>query len=325
MLLAHEHPFQVEMLFESHPLPEGTFVITHVEDRCIGIPRHVLQRAAHAAWLAFFHESATHEDQFHASSILLLLNPEHLTAANFRKRFVMAARNNVEKQRRISNDLCFLESLFVSSLHRHTKSPTLWAHRKWLTRELDSSIRVPEISSSEIIICLLAAETHPKNVYAWQYLRYFMSNNLQWTCLSYAGTEKGPNLTNNQPNLGPEPVIAYFLAWCLQHPSDTSGWSFLLWMLTMAQKSSMTRYESAQSPLTIFREVLQKAKAFGLKNESLWTFLRTLANRLVMPISVLAEFHHTARETLSGSRDVARWLSSPTRAGASQSIEDSKR
>ncbi|KAI4137993.1 MAG: hypothetical protein LQ340_008078, partial [Diploschistes diacapsis] len=88
-----------------------------------------------------------------SSAVLLLLHPEHLTAANERKRALLRLHDLLLPHRSpspppphaasrthrrpphdlpVEQDLLLTTSLLTSPLRRHAKSPTLWAHRLWL-------------------------------------------------------------------------------------------------------------------------------------------------------------------------------------------------
>lgn len=80
-----------------------------------------------------------------ATQLMLLQDPEHTTAVNARKRLL---RNLLETcsghsgtpsthllDEYIRKELWLLDSLQTSPLKKHTKSPTLWQHRRWLLEE----------------------------------------------------------------------------------------------------------------------------------------------------------------------------------------------
>lgn len=80
-----------------------------------------------------------------ATQLMLLHDPDHITAANARKRHL---RNLLETcsghsgspsthllDDFIRKELWLLDSLQTSPLKKHTKSPTLWQHRRWLMDE----------------------------------------------------------------------------------------------------------------------------------------------------------------------------------------------
>ncbi|MCJ1342209.1 hypothetical protein MMC31_000389 [Peltigera leucophlebia] len=90
------------------------------------------------------------DDALQATKIILLWDPNHLTAANFRKRnllsFSLSSSNLVQH---LKAELSFLSSLLTSPLPKHTKSSTLWSHRFFLFQKFG-----PEISAG-----LVAATT----------------------------------------------------------------------------------------------------------------------------------------------------------------------
>lgn len=305
--LAHEVPYNFEILLESHPLPEGIYTIIDHESHSIGIPKRVLKDAARTAWQDFFHVDAALEGQYIASSVILLIHPEHITAANARKRFVAHAHERDMRVRRIKRDLCFLESLFISPLHRHTKSPTLWAHHGWLIKQLDVSVQMQAIDLNHLQPYLRAGEIHPKNVYAWQYLRYRISDTPGlYESFSYSSDESISRSQVGGSVFGMPAILSYFLAWCLRHLSDTSGWSFLLWLLRTnpGDDAEMKKWQ-----VVVFEEVLRTAIQFGYRSEGLWEFLRTLASSSTFPAPMQADFQRGAAQLFAAGRDIDKWLS----------------
>jgi hypothetical protein len=56
--------------------------------------------------------------------------------------------------------------------------------------------------------------------------------------------------------------------WCCKHPSDTSGWSCLLFLIP--------KVEPLSKRTTLVREVLSYTLKLQLAHESLWVFIRTI-------------------------------------------------
>src|SRR5208282_485866 len=137
-------------------------------------------------------------------------------------------------------DLEMLDTLFMSSLNKHTKSPTLWAHRRWLTQRLPSPVPLQmERTCLSLglrqerefsMVALIAAEIHPRNYYAWGYLRWWIAKNP--TLLEGFNHCPVTQSSTNTTPFGLPRLINTILEWCLKHPSDTSGWSFLVWLIT---------------------------------------------------------------------------------------------
>lgn len=198
---------------------------------------------------------------------MLLFDPEHITAANFRKRRLLAlqdAGGMLEYQNALHTELCFLDSILTSPLHRQTKSPTLWYHRSWLVRliaplELKnaSGKRIATIISAALDSVCKSGERHPKNYYAWQYARRLV------LALALVAAEVDAPFPYDW-------VVSAFAvkisAWCFRHPGDISGWSFLLFLLA--------RLDPVDERDDIVKRVLQYAGKMKSENESLWVFVR---------------------------------------------------
>src|ERR1700744_3971783 len=108
--------------------------------------------------------------------IILLFDPEYITAANFRKRRIQTLFASSELHSNFKDELLFLNTILTSPLHRQSKSPTLWHHRWWLLTEVlprlnigDSNLQT--IVASEFAAVMKAGERHPNNYYAFQHGR----------------------------------------------------------------------------------------------------------------------------------------------------------
>jgi hypothetical protein len=55
--------------------------------------------------------------------------------------------------------------------------------------------------------------------------------------------------------------------WCFKHPSDTSGWSCLLYLIPDVEQSERS---------ALVRGVLDYTFKLNLENESIWVFIRTI-------------------------------------------------
>lgn len=202
------------------------------------------------------------DELFAVTAVILLFDPEYLTAANARKRLLRAqitssSSSSIEARvRLLEGEKRFVDSLLTSRLHRHTKSPTLWSHRRWLVATT-ASLGLPVDVRRDIgdIVCV-AGERHPRNYYGWCHARFLMG------------------LVNESVHR--REIRGMVQAWCFQHHTDISGWSFLYFLLD-AESGSRT---DAGCPT--FTEVLNLVRSLRLTNESVWVFLRTLAaSRLV--------------------------------------------
>ncbi|KAL2160893.1 hypothetical protein VTH06DRAFT_1090 [Thermothelomyces fergusii] len=244
----------IEVLGKSHFLGGNQHVL--VDGRALGISKLSLVQAFMVAREKLQgHLDGTSlqtpDELSAATSVILMFDPEHLTAANTRKRLLREAvsedglpRSALEAEKR------FVDSLLTSRLHRHTKSPTLWNHRRWLLGLL-SSLQVPvDVLADLRDVVFVAGERHPRNYYAWCHARFLMG------------------LKGDVPF---SETLAAVRAWCFQHHTDISGWSFLLHLLEIRNKLT------GETGHSVFADVLDLVVSLRLVNDSVWVFLRTLA------------------------------------------------
>jgi len=163
-------------------------------------------------------------------------------------------------------ELEFLNFIFTSPLPRHTKSPILWTHRRFVI-ELLSGETPPKGSPSltpslqdEMTVILLAAERHPKNYHAWTYAR--------WIWLHLHNT---PESCSRLPQLNER-----IRSWCTSNISDISGWMFYLWFLG-ADRPWRTRLRQMQQPMDAVWKVFVWGREVVPGHEALWTFVRGCA------------------------------------------------
>ena len=241
-----------------------------------------------------------------AARLILLYDPEHLTAANFRKRRLVtlskrySASDNI-LQSALRAELLLLDSILTSPLHRQTKSPTLWHHRAWLLRlEMAAAFlqRQPFLEA-ELHIVLQAAGRHPCNYYAWQYARGL----LHYLQESTRGV-----------NNGAVAFITNVKSFCFTHPSDTSAWSFLLFLLA--------RIEIPLASYDLVGDVLAFVFNMRLPHTSVWVFLRTAIcagwpRNCIAKADILAQLREFVgqlegsqnhSEALENARSAIRWI-----------------
>jgi len=200
---------------------------------------------------------------------MLLMDPEHLTAANTRKRVLkqsMEACDLPTIQKLLEHEMWFLKSLLTSHLHRHTKSPTLWSHRRWVVQQLRRLHPDAEGSLKDTLIeeIFVSAERHPRNYYAWSHARFLLE--ISW------------GISEESDLLG---ILGATKDWCFKHHDDVSGWMFLLSVLRRLQveKSlSGSKLASETESEGVFDETVKLATAFRWRNESVWYFLRNLVS-----------------------------------------------
>ncbi|KAM0425227.1 hypothetical protein ACHAPT_009544 [Fusarium lateritium] len=255
---ASDELLEIELLGKSHV--HGSTEVLLRDGNAIAIPKLRLVQAflvARKIFLSYLKDANTisTDDVLRSTAIILSMDPEHLTAANTRKR---AIGHQLQDENENTKEILLLEkhlmdSLLTSRLHRHTKSPTLWNHRRWLMdqfrlHELDVPV---EDDLSKII--MVSGERHPRNYYAWCHARYLIN-------------------TFITPSPNPDQVLQRLITatqkWCFAHHDDISGWQFLIFLLDK---------RPAETPSPIFRETLKLAASFKWRNESVWYFLRHVA------------------------------------------------
>ncbi|KAJ5176393.1 uncharacterized protein N7482_002270 [Penicillium canariense] len=233
------------------------------------------------------------ESDLVTTEIVLLFDCEHLTACNWRKRRLLAAltrRQNASNQTRelvqmFKTELTLLQSYQCSPLHRHTKSPTLWSHRLWVRKqllqlELQSPQALLDLEREELDVVLRAAALHPKNYYAFTYMRQIHA-----LLASTATSAKGhPSWAGELARVLLDPV----LDWCLARPRDISGWTFEIYLLGHVSE------QSARSE-TVGR-VLRFARDIGWEGESLWTFIDQAVRQFGLESVVDETFLHDTEQ-----------------------------
>jgi len=271
---SNESLLELEILGRSHPFPEGCCVL---KDGCaVAVSKLALVQAflvGRQILRAHIDRSAPRKDDelLAATAVMLLMDPEHLTAANTRKRVIQGRILSMgAPDLRISFEAekHFLDSLLTSRLHRHTKSPTLWAHLQWLLGAFTLA-GIPINGLSDITkVVFIAAERHPRNYYAWSHARFLARTGLVVPL---------------------EDVLRPVTKWCSQHHTDTSGWSFLYFLL-----SRIESFNPAGSRL-VLEEAVTLVLSLRLSNESIWVFLRTLAASRLVEDEDYSKFISTAR------------------------------
>ncbi|KAI1340103.1 hypothetical protein F5Y15DRAFT_64130 [Xylariaceae sp. FL0016] len=244
---------EIEFLGKSYPLQPG---VNFLQDGlAIAIPKLRLVQAflvARQILQSYLERGSQtgNDNVVAATAVLLLMDPEHLTAANTRKREILSKSENGKPKRNVLEDeMNFVDTLLTSRLHRHTKSPTLWSHRRWLLG-LWTSFAIPLNIQSDIRdVVMVAGERHPRNYVAWHHARLL---------------------------LGKEPHVAEEIAidikeFCLRHHSDTSGWSFLNHTINLIEEEA--RHKTCS---LLLEDILKVTDSFRWTNESLWVFLRTV-------------------------------------------------
>ncbi|KAL1901504.1 hypothetical protein Sste5346_001911 [Sporothrix stenoceras] len=275
--LGHEHP----------PLPDGEYLLR--EGNAVAIPKLALVQAFIVArkklqkHRAAISVNADNKSILRATAVILLMDPEHLTAANTRKRLIQTSLLAVDASRSalLASELHLVDSLLTSHLHRHTKSPTLWSHRRWLI----SCLANPAADKTRLLhdmthVVTVAAVRHPRNYYAWEHARWLV----HWQ-------SQGGKCGSKEEEDEKLKLVVVVRDWCFRNHTDTSGWSFLFFVLA-SLPTSLSGVDAAPANLSPLYEetvtqVEQMATSLRWTGEAVWVFLRT----------AVAYHEHYRRET----------------------------
>ncbi|KAL2759385.1 hypothetical protein ACRALDRAFT_1060550 [Sodiomyces alcalophilus JCM 7366] len=272
-LTQHRGPelLEIEILGRSHPVPAEQVLLQ--DHNAIGVPKLRLVQAFIVArqilgrhrvsYEALTPEAAAELDA--ATAVLLLMDAEHLTAANTRKRILSTALTSAGhddgKGRRsyLDRERIFVDSLLTSRLHRHTKSPNLWSHRRWLMEQYRAS-RLPVDVLAGIQVVATSGERHPRNYYAWCHARWLVKAFRE----DLDEAERRGELWER------------IVSWSYSHHDDVSGWSFLDHLGTRGFAGGGDDNDDS-ARLATFSRTLDLVTKFGWANESVWWYLRTTA------------------------------------------------
>lgn len=200
---------------------------------------------------------------FDATLILLLWDPNHLTAANFRKRHLLSLRAaprptsfnlhlpNDHLLNALDTELTFLSSLFTSPLTKATKSPTLWAQRQWLLQTFEPEIatlgslreRIPQSCSDHLSDNVNDNIEHSAQQQDSRSTQKTLLESEMYIVMR-AGERHPRNyyawgyarnlITSTSTSTSTYPQALSTLnqthKWCLLHPRDISAWSFLTFL-----------------------------------------------------------------------------------------------
>ncbi|KAI5813290.1 hypothetical protein BZA77DRAFT_389985 [Pyronema omphalodes] len=216
----------------------------------LGIPKRILLAAFEMAHAVFFSDASDH-DKFRASTILILTVSEHLTAINFRRRYLLNAAQNHFSDINATTELHLTTSFLTSQMAKHNKSPLIWNWRKWLLTTVAGGLKLDNGDSGtmgvektivdgvvyhsikpeekkkgameteetmirlkeELRIVRKSGSLHKGNYYAWAYGRDLLS---AYHYLMESSIR--------------EEVLDRQFMYCRTHPSDCGGWGFLAFM-----------------------------------------------------------------------------------------------
>ncbi|CAN8103759.1 unnamed protein product [Discula destructiva] len=267
---------EIEILPKSHIIDPSTILLQ--EENALAISKPALVQAFLVAremfqgHLSGKRASLSAGELLSVTSVILVMDPEHLTAANSRKRLISSESDEALQLDILRKDMYFVDSLLTSRLHRHTKSPTLWSHRRWLSK-LGRGLGVqPDVAGDLKRIVMIAGERHPKNYYGWCHARWLTSL-----------------IPEHQRSDVLQGLVAATKSWCFRNHVDISGWSFLLFLLMKLDGSASS---------SVLSETLKLAISLPWTNESTWDFLRTLAASGALADAQLAVFEESLEALL---------------------------
>ncbi|EQK99461.1 hypothetical protein G6O67_004773 [Ophiocordyceps sinensis] len=298
---------EIELLGYSHGLNPATYFLR--DGNAIAIPKlRLVQAFVHAR-----HIFRTCKAQGLASSgqtirrataVMLLSDPENLTAANARKIVLTDALSSAKDVAALlTREKMFIDSLLTSRLHRHTKSPNLWSHRRWLVDRYREAGLAMDVAEDMKTVVFVSGERHPRNYYAWCHARYLIRL-LEADC-------------KTRPDAAVSTILGDAKRWCFDHHSDISGWMFLLFLLERCPAGAGL----------VLTETMKLAESLRWRNESVWYFLRN------MPAARVAGLHEelfyctwqsVRKETQEGSQErkvldgASSWMQTYAKAPANR-------
>lgn len=292
---------------------------------------------------------ATEREMLMATEIILLFDSEHLTACNWRKRRIVMLEKSpqllVQYIAALEAERTFTTCLLRTTLYRHAKSPVLWQHRHWVMTKLlgmridplafmssspargQSSLHSTSRKSmsrdllhTELSVVLQAGEQHPKNYYAFTYIRQFLimlaSRQAEYTrhhehdlpevqskaaLLTTLPTEINPRIIQALASF----VINQTHSWCLAHSRDISGWMFLMYALELTVDDEVQH--------AVVDRTVRFAADVGWEGESLWIFVDLATAKFGIDPDMLAVLNESGKarygpDALKQGRRWEKWV-----------------
>ncbi|KAL9122521.1 MAG: hypothetical protein Q9187_000921 [Circinaria calcarea] len=333
-LTAHTHSIlSIEILPSSYPSPNLLADGTN-----LGLPKKSLVQAFLIARQVLF--SRLHDNHWGngnepsasessdasleaATKILLLYNPEHLTAANARKHHLRSLLPTAtststsppsalpQPPAALTSDLAFSTTLLTSPLPRHAKSPTLWSHRYWLLKTYRSALvrsgsgsgaadgnsthqGYGTLLEEEISTVLRAGERHPANYHAFLYARRIV------LLLERQKPEPEPETETETETEDVRARITNTVhKWCLAHPRDISGWGFLAFWLdpSFRFRGGESQSDSEMVNQTVLDAVIQRTEAFVRDLDWRGKSVQWFLSRMKLRGQGIQEAEHGIRQT----------------------------
>lgn len=284
LMEVHDSLLDIELLGASH-FPDASTRLLQ-DGHAIAVPKlRLVQAFVVARQVLSSHEEqadgSADEATWRATAVVLLMDAEHLSAANARKRLIARAlAHRSDASEVLAREKYLVDSLLTSRLHRHTKSPVLWSHRRWLMTQFGRAGMVVDTAKDLRDVVFISAERHARNYYAWSHARQMMASS-------------DPGAGREPPPLDGGALVADTEKWCFRHHDDISGWMFLLFLL----KRWPERAHVACSA------TLKLAASLHWRNESVWYFLRNVVTSGLVGGEQRARFEHVLQTLRTGVQD----------------------
>lgn len=211
----------------------------------------------------------------------------------------------------VSRELSFTASLLASPMHRTAKSPMIWFHRLWIlqmlleegrqladllqsvavrtmdaewgfsSNMLEHTSHIPRTAADhpnlelvdfmrvwryELSLVQRAGENHPHNYYAWKHLRHIFD------CVKARSLVLGVIVDGSTTEeIIAEAALTQTQRWCMQHPRDVSGWSFLQFLLHHIKNISLQHQ--------CVKQTIDYARKIGWEGEGLWRFVDSITDQ----------------------------------------------
>jgi hypothetical protein len=325
MITAHLHThrhaiFEISLLPDTIPAPGSSFF--YLDGANIGIEKRTLlcvfavARKVFDGWLlargrevdsqpSVWDDPVMVGELSNATTVLLLVQPEYGTAANWRKRMLSRAAQKAsvfneglseDAERRafmrlLLEEWNFTASLLTSPLIRHSKSPTLWSHRAWMLRQYqDLLLRMGEdlyddaragegqVLDSEKEEWMVMREAELRRRFQMEEMGIVMraaeAHRGNYHAWNYARGLMGM-FGGGIGRSGGREMLEMVRRWVLRHPRDISGWGFLEFL---ARGEQVREWLEGDDGLEVRNDVVESVKGFqrqlDWKGASLEWFLR---------------------------------------------------
>lgn len=231
------------------------------------VPVQLIKRIYNEALAAF---STSDEGSRRTSSqVLVLLNPEYMTAFNHRKKLVQLQYLDMKSEYQFTSFL----------LTKHSAKPRVWEYRAWLYNLIGKRERN---LAEDIRICNLTADRYPCNYPSWGFRRMIQINTLPQNTLRFDALKLELLESNTFVD---------------RHVSDSSGWSYrqrILYLLGDQLDTESIEIESAKTQSMIL---------LYPNHESLWIHARFLCQlfRLKIDTERWIEFAQNEGKQLENS------------------------